>query len=160
MTYTEELTFFDNGLTELRLPLVLGIRYVPGEALPGASAGHGTESDTDIVPDASRVTPPRLADGFDPQVDLSINVQIQGGRLADLTCSQHATRLGAGGDHTTITLARSDERLNRDFVLRWRVAAPGDIRPTLFFYRRPSGERYGILSAGASAAPGQARARM
>ena len=94
VTYTEELTFFDNGLTELRLPLVLGIRYVPGETLPGASAGHGTESDTDIVPDASRLTPPRLADGFDPRVDLSITVQIQGGRARrpDVLAARDAAR--------------------------------------------------------------------
>ena len=71
LTYSEELTFFDDGLTELRLPLVLGVRYVAGEPLPGASAGHGTEADTDIVPDASRITPPRLADGFDPGVHLA-----------------------------------------------------------------------------------------
>ena len=49
LTYSEELTFFDDGLTELRLPLVLGVRYVPGDPAPGVSVGHGTEPDTEIA---------------------------------------------------------------------------------------------------------------
>ncbi len=159
LTYSEELSFFDSGLTELRLPLVVGIRYIAGEPLPGASAGHGTEGDTTVVPDASRITPPRLADGFDPAVHLAITVDIAGDAPSDLTCSQHATRIGAAGGHTTISLARADERLNRDFVLRWRVAAAGEIRPSLHFYRRPSGDRYGIVSLGVGAGPGESIAR-
>jgi Ca-activated chloride channel homolog len=159
LTYSEELTFFDDGLTELRLPLVLGVRYVPGDPLPGESAGHGTDPDTSIVPDASRITPPRLADGFDPGVHLTITVDIAAEAIADLACSQHATRVATGDDHVIISLARGDERLNRDFVLRWRVAKPGGVRSTLFFYRRPSGERYAVASVMASATPGQPRAR-
>ncbi len=159
LTYSEELTFFDDGLTELRLPLVLGVRYVPGDPAPGVSAGHGTEADTDIVRDASRITPPRLVDGFDPGVHLAVTVDLAGGPLTDLACSQHATRLGTAGGRTTISLARHDERLDRDFVLRWRAAARGAIAPTLFFYRRPTGERYGIVSIGAAAGAGEIRAR-
>ncbi len=159
LTYSEELTFFDDGLTELRLPLVLGVRYVPGDPAPGVSAGHGTEPDTDVVRDGSRITPPRLAEGFDPGVHLALQVDLAGGPVTDLACSQHATRLSTVGGRTTISLARSDERLDRDFVLRWRAAAPGAVAPTLFFYRRPSGERYGILSMGAAAGTGQVRSR-
>jgi Ca-activated chloride channel homolog len=159
LTYSEELTFFDNGLTALRLPLVLGVRYIAGEPLPGTSAGHGTELDTNVVPDGSRLTPPRLVEGFDPQVHLSIRVEIDGGPLADLTCSQHATRFGAAGGRTTVSLARADERLNRDFVLRWRVAPARGIEPRLFFHRDPTGARFGIVSIGVSAAPAQARPR-
>jgi Ca-activated chloride channel homolog len=159
LTYSEELTFFDDGLTELRLPLVLGVRYVPGDPAPGVSVGHGTESDTEIVRDASRITPPRLAAGFDPGVHLAVTVDLAGGPVTDLACSQHATRLGTTGGRTTISLARHDERLDRDFVLRWRAAAPGAIAPTLFFYRRPTGERYGIVSMGAAAGAGEIRPR-
>jgi Ca-activated chloride channel homolog len=159
LTYSEELTFFDDGLTELRLPLVLGVRYVPGDPAPGVSVGHGTESDTEIVRDASRITPPRLAAGFDPGVHLAVTVDLARGPVTDLACSQHATRLGTAGGRTTISLARHDERLDRDFVLRWRAAAPGAIAPTLFFYRRPTGERYGIVSMGAAAGAGEIRPR-
>src|SRR5262249_34389310 len=42
--------------------------------------------------------------------------------VEDLACSQHATRLGASKEGVTVSLAREDELLDRDFVLRWRVA--------------------------------------
>jgi len=159
LTYSEELTYFEDGATELRLPLVLGMRYIPGEPIGGDSAGRGTELDTDVVQDASRITPPRLADGFDPQVDLSIHVEIVGPAPAGLTCSQHATRTDGNAARTSVALARTDERLDRDFVLRWRVAGASGITPRLFFHRDRSGERHGILSVGAGAGPVAARPR-
>lgn len=123
LKYSERLPFFEDGTAELRLPLVVAPRYVPGAPLDGESVGQGIEPDTDIVPDASRITPPRLAPGFDPKVGLSIKVELLAdGSLADLSCSQHATRTSMGNGALTIELTREDERLNRDFILRWRLA--------------------------------------
>ncbi len=123
---SERLPFFEDGATELRLPLVVAPRYIPGRPAPRDPVGDGVEWDTYEVPDASRITPPRLAPGFDPKVALSIEVEIEGGALADLACSQHALRL-SGGPSTSlgaskIALARQDELQDRDFVLRWRLA--------------------------------------
>lgn len=93
-------------------------RYIPGQPAPRDPVGDGVEWDTDQVPDASRITPPRLAPGFDPRVALAIEVELAGGDLADLACSQHAVRLSDG----KIALAKENELLDRDFVLRWRLA--------------------------------------
>src|SRR5579884_3595688 len=60
------------GEATLRVPLVVAPRYVPGHPLDGTSVGEGTEVDTDAVPDASRITPPRLAPGAPNPVRLSI----------------------------------------------------------------------------------------
>lgn len=116
LIYSERLPFFEDGRTEMRIPLVVPPRYIPGQPLDRDSVGDGVEIDTDQVPDASRITPPRLAKGFDPQVALGIEVEI--GDVDDLECSQHATRLSSG----RISLAKKNELLNRDFVLRWRLA--------------------------------------
>jgi Ca-activated chloride channel family protein len=121
IVYSERLSYFEDGGTELRLPLVVAPRYIPGEPLEGISAGGGVESDTDVVPDASRITPPRLAPGVDPKVALSIEVELVGGLPGDITCSQHAMKLSNG----RIALSREDEPLDRDFVLRWRLAKAG-----------------------------------
>jgi Ca-activated chloride channel homolog len=118
IVYSERLSYFEDGTTELRLPLVVAPRYIPGEPLDGVSAGDGVEPDTDSVPDASRITPPRLAPGFDPKVALSIDVELADGSVSDIACSQHAIKVSNGH----ITLSREDEPLNRDFVLRWRLA--------------------------------------
>lgn len=126
LVYSEALPYFEDGTAELRLPLVVAPRYVPGTPLEREPVGNGVEWDTDQVPDASRITPPRLAPGFDPRVALSIEVGLPDGSVEDLACSQHAVRLAGG----KVALCRQDELLDRDFVLRWRLASD-EVRPTL-----------------------------
>ena len=98
ITYSERLPFFENGTTEIRLPMVVAPRYVPGSPLDSSGVGDGIEEDTDIVPDASRISPPRLAKGFDPKVGLNIQVELlSDGPIRELSCSQHATRTSNSG---------------------------------------------------------------
>src|SRR5262245_60588944 len=134
---SERLPFFEDGTTELRLPLVVAPRYIPGNALPRDPVGDGVEWDTDQVSDASRITPPRLAPGFDPKVALGIEVEIADGALSELACSQHAVKMAGG----KIALSSQDELLDRDFILRWKLA--GDrVRTTLLTTK----DGYGMLS--------------
>ncbi len=121
LTYSERLPFFEDGRTELRLPLVVAPRYVSGQELQREPAGHGVVPDTTTVPDASRITPPRLAPGFDPKVSLGIEVELFGG-FSELACSQHAVSTSSGPESARVSLAREREPLDRDFVLRWRLA--------------------------------------
>jgi Ca-activated chloride channel family protein len=130
IVYSERLPYFEDGAAELRLPLVVAPRYIPGEPREGISAGAGVELDTDAVPDASRISPPRLAPGIDPKLALSIEVELADGWPEDISCSQHAVRLSNG----RVALSREDEHLNRDFVLRWRLARAG-IQSRLFVNR-------------------------
>ncbi len=152
LAYAEKLPFFEDGTTELRLPLVVAPRYIAGAAIDTPeNAGRGTEDDTDRVQDASRITPPRLAPGFDPKVALQLSVELLHGAgagamgLAELSCSQHATRLASGPETALVSLAREQEPLDRDFVLRWRVAGE-KVVSTLLVHRGAEGEGYGLLS--------------
>src|SRR3989449_10876341 len=114
LTYSERLPFFEDGRAELRLPLVVAPRYVGGEELPREQTGHGVVPDTTTVPDASRITPPRLAPGFDPKVSLGVEVELFGG-YADLACSQHAGSASSGPGS-----ARSEERrVGKECRSRW-----------------------------------------
>lgn len=122
LTYTERLPFFEDGRTEIRLPLVVAPRYVGGEELPREPVGHGVVQDSTTVPDASRITPPRLAPGFDPKVSLGIEVELFGG-FPDLACSQHAVSTSSGPESLRIALSREHEPMDRDFVLRWRISS-------------------------------------
>ncbi len=114
---------FDDGGFVFRFPLVLGDRYIPGAGRDGRPSGDGTAPDTDLVPDASRITPPRLLPGVRPAHDLSIEVELDPGGLdlADLVCSQHATSTAFGAGGVKVGLARRDELPNRDFILRFRL---------------------------------------
>src|SRR6185437_7900597 len=55
ISYVEVLKY-DEGAYEFVFPMVVGPRYVPGTPT-GESQGNGAASDTDRVPDASRITP-------------------------------------------------------------------------------------------------------
>lgn len=143
----ERLPYFDDGMTELRLPVVVAPRYVAGTPADGEPTGDGIESDTDEVPDASRITPPRLAEGFDPKVGLSIEVEVdtQGEELRDVACTQHAVRASLGTDAVSVRLSDQHEPLNRDFVLRWRVAA-ASLRTTCMAFTDHKGRRFAMLN--------------
>jgi len=127
----------EDGEATFRFPLVVAPRYVAGVPLdvtgPGRPpVGDGTGADTDLVPDASRVTPPLLPPGSPPTVDLRVEVTIDGGGLVvdGLRSSLHAVTDGpvpATDGPTVVGLA--PDRLDRDLILRWRLVPTGDAGP-------------------------------
>lgn len=116
---------YDDGEATFRFPLVVAPRYIPGLPLPGGAVGDGTALDTDLVPDASRISPPVLLPGHPNPVRLSIEVVVDpaGLALSDLRSSLHAvTEDTAAGPGVVRVSVRPGERLDRDFVLRFRLA--------------------------------------
>jgi Ca-activated chloride channel family protein len=109
----------DDGEVTFRFPLVVAPRYMPGHDLPGDQAGLGTASDTDLVPDASRISPPVLLPGCPNPVRLGIRVAISDAKVRDVASSLHAVTT-AMRDAQVIE-AQPGERLDRDFILRWHV---------------------------------------
>jgi len=109
----------DDGEVTFRFPLVVAPRYIPGRALAGDQAGLGSEPDTDLVPDASRISPPVRLPGCPNPVRLSIRVALEDGVMRDVVSSLHAV-VASNQDAQIIEVAPG-ERLDRDFLLRWRV---------------------------------------
>ncbi|HEY9775890.1 MAG TPA: VIT domain-containing protein [Planktothrix sp.] len=146
VVYSERLPYFESGKTELRLPLVIGHRYIPGNPINGAAVGDGIAEDTDVVSDASRITPPRLAPGVvaDLTLSIAVNISTKDEAVSDITCSQHATSTSIDSDNLQITLSREDEVMDRDFVLTWRLAN-AEIAPRMYIYKGES-ESFGMLS--------------
>ncbi|MGI5499658.1 VIT domain-containing protein [Lentzea sp. CA-135723] len=114
LTLTGPLVFED-GAGTFRFPLVVAPRYVPGQPLPGPSVGDGHAQDTDLVPDASRISPPVLLPGFPNPVELSIDVDIDAGGLVlgEVRSSLHTVVT----EGSTVSV-QPGERVDRDFVLR------------------------------------------
>lgn len=121
LTYCDRLSA-DECELELRIPLVVAPRYIPGTP-PGVRQGHGTADDTDEVPDASRISPPAVPPGLVEQGALRIAVEIEHGddELRSVQCTQHATRLRLDQGRSRIELAGQNEPLNRDFILRFSL---------------------------------------
>ncbi|HEV3165059.1 MAG TPA: VIT domain-containing protein [Isosphaeraceae bacterium] len=113
---------YSDGEVTFRFPLVVAPRYIPGAPFPGPSVGDGVAVDTDAVPDASRITPPVLLPGFPSPVRLSLTIDIHesGMPVSAIRTSLHATEIEEAHGARRIRL-HPGERLNRDFVLRFRL---------------------------------------
>ncbi|MCW8139383.1 MAG: hypothetical protein KIT58_10820, partial [Planctomycetota bacterium] len=131
LTLTGPVPFADGEAT-FQFPLVVAPRYIPGAALGGAQAGDGVASDTDAVPDASRISPPVLLPGFPSPVRLSITVDLDpaGQALGRVRSSLHAVSTLPAGDGQVQVRLHPGERLDRDFVLRYALGG-ADLRPSL-----------------------------
>jgi Ca-activated chloride channel family protein len=121
LTLTGPLPYSDGEAT-FRFPLVVAPRYIPGRPLPGAAVGDGVAPDTDAVPDASRLSPPVLLPGFPNPVRLGFTVEVLLSSLhpSDFRSSLH-TIFESEDNDTKLFRVQPGERLNRDFILRFRV---------------------------------------
>lgn len=109
----------DDGEVTFRFPLVVAPRYIPGARLGGDQAGLGVQADTDAVPDASRISPPVMLPGCPNPVRLGLRVTLADGVVRDVASSLHAVT-EARRDAQVIEV-QPGERLDRDFILRWRI---------------------------------------
>lgn len=113
-----------DGEATYRFPLVVAPRYIPGVALEGASVGSGTASDTDAVPDASRISPPILLPGMPNPVHFSLSLELDAAGLPvrNLRASLHQLEVEETADGVRrVGLAPGTTRLDRDFILRFEV---------------------------------------
>lgn len=110
----------------INIPVCPGIRYIPGEPLTGLLSGKGVVDDTTQVPDASRISPPRI-DGAHPDaasVCLAGTVDGSGVEKGTISSPSHVIAVTEDGDSFRVRLA-GDEVPDRDLVVQWkeRVAA-------------------------------------
>ena len=153
LTYSERLLFFEDGTTELRLPLVTAPKYIPGAPLGLSGSGAGSSEDTDMVPDASRITPFLLAQGSSGGVELDISVTIFHSACgesfiepSEISCSQHAVQADIDKKHTVITLADDNELMDRDFVLRWKCGGEEQRSSLWSFHDEETDETFGMVT--------------
>jgi Ca-activated chloride channel family protein len=128
----QEILEYDSGRFELRFPMVVGPRYIPGGLVEAASAGTGWAFDTDRVSDASRITPPVLHpdEGRINPVKLSVTLDA-GMPLERLICPSHPAQISAEKDgvrHIVLDGAFAD----RDFVLEWVPTRGREPRAAVF----------------------------
>ncbi|NMC71189.1 MAG: PDZ domain-containing protein [Myxococcales bacterium] len=157
ITYFEKLAY-ENKRYEYMFPMVVGPRYIPGNAQgavddaanPAAPAaatppgGGGTAPPTDRVPDADRITPPVLRPGERSGHDIGVTVLLDAGlEIQELTPVTHCVEVeDISGSRKKVVLSRADSIPNRDFVLRWKVAGA----ETQFGVLAHKGEQGGFLT--------------
>jgi Ca-activated chloride channel family protein len=110
----------------LRVPVNPGVRYIPGAPLLRSNVGLGTVDDTDLVPDASRISPPRIngehadAAGFHAQARL----RGAGDLVESLSSPSHPVVVRHDKEDLAVALAVNGHLPDKDFVLTWNDKLP------------------------------------
>ena len=136
--YVERLTY-DAGTYHFSFPMVVAPRFIGGTPLP-TRQGEGVEPDTTSVPDASRITPPVLADsrsGHDIQLTVRLDAGLPVHSLRSTTHRVDVKR--EGQSRATVSLGRDDRIPNKDFILEY-VVADALIRPAVLMHREPGAD--------------------
>ena len=138
ISYVETLKYED-GAYEFVFPMVVGPRYVPGQAT-GLKQGNGFAAETDQVPDASRVTPKSLPDGLRAGHDVSLDITLDAGVLIDgLSSKTHAVDIERPSPRSAhVRLKDSATIPNKDFIFRYDVAGRA-IQDALITHRSEKG---------------------
>ena len=147
----QQVLQYDAGEFRLRFPMVVAPRYIPGmpvestEVVTGFS-GTGWAKNTDQVPDASRITPPVVAQGHEKINPVTLRVDLDAGfPLAKLQSSYHAIHTRDTGDgKILIELANESVPADRDFELVW-APQKGQAPRAALFTERASNDQYLML---------------
>lgn len=110
----------------LRIPVCPGVRYIPGEPLLRGLSGKGVFDDTDQVPDASRISPPRIEALHPDAAYFAAEGVIRSAGVAAETLSSptHPLRFQLEGAAWSIALANGAAVPDRDLVISWEESAP------------------------------------
>lgn len=128
------------GVFSLRFPMVVGPRYIPGSPLGPEQqkgsikvSGTGWAVDTDLVVDASRITPPVAAVGQGDLNPVRLMVELAAGfpvaRVESLYHGVTVVDEREGVKHIRFT---GKVRADRDFVLEWQAQASTKAEAALF----------------------------
>jgi Ca-activated chloride channel homolog len=121
ISYVETLNYED-GAYEFVFPMVVGPRYIPGNAT--GAQGNGFSPDTDQVPDASKITPKPAPAGMRAGHDISLDITLDAGVPIDgLVSKTHDVEVDRLDDRRAHVRLKDRETIpNKDFILRYDVA--------------------------------------
>lgn len=148
LRYVEPLKW-EAGRIRLVFPMVVGPRYIPGTQAVDHT-GSGWSSDTNAVPDASRITPivrnPENRSGHDISVTVDLDSGFEAASVNSVSHTVNVRRLANGRQR--VELAAGATLPNKDFVLEVRQA--DSTQPKAAFFLSPgndSGETQFLLAA-------------
>lgn len=109
------------GHVTFDLPLCPGVRYIPGNPLLRSNRGSGVVGDTNQVPDASRITPPRIDAEHPDAAFIELDGVVEAGFIdGEINSPSHKLTTARTGDILHLTLAQGGEAPDRDLAFRWR----------------------------------------
>ncbi len=145
----QETIRYENDQFQLRFPMAVGPRYIPGTPVViehQAPQGSGTTLDTDRVPDASRITPPVQAPSQGSINPISLSLTLDPGvPVAKIESPYHPIIVipdGEGGYQ--VSLKADAVSADRDFHLIWHPTARTEPMVRVLTEQK-NGETYALL---------------
>ena len=137
---------YDAGTYRYHFPMVVGPRFIPGQAKGEQKSGTGWAPDTDLVPDASKITPPVLEPGMRTGHDISLEVELDAGvPVEGLHCRSHdVVKERRGEGKYRIRLEDKKAIPNKDFMLEYEVAGDRP-RSALLTHRSQAGGYFMLM---------------
>lgn len=139
LEYQQDIRY-QAGRFDLRFPMVVGPRYIPGKPRTErvAFAGNGWAMATDVVPDAGRITPPVLHPSAvheherENPVDIEVELGL-GMLLASIDSGSHPIRVEReAGFRYRVAVSETPTPADRDFTLTWKPEVGAAPRAALF----------------------------
>lgn len=130
----------------LRLPFNPGVRYIPGVPLLRTNRGLGVCDDTDQVPDASRISPPRISSDHPSAATIYVRgtFDVDELKVDSLQSPTHEVQVFTEGKYLAVELAGEQHVPDRDLVLRWQEPKVTEAKPRAWSCRREEW-RYGLV---------------
>jgi Ca-activated chloride channel family protein len=132
--------------TSFSIPFCPGIRYIPGVPLIRAPKGKGIAEDTDQVPDASRISPPRMDRLHPDAAYLSVEgiVEHPLNDVKEISSPSHPVFVRGGQGSSNATIANQAAVPDCDFVLRWTEIQTQEVKP-MGWVTRENSESYALI---------------
>jgi Ca-activated chloride channel family protein len=132
----------------LVFPMVVGPRYIPGTQAIGHD-GTGWAWDTNVVPDASRITPPvrnpESRSGHDISLAVELDPGFEAAAIKSVSHTINVRKLTNGRQR--VELATGATLPNKDFVLELQQAETARPKTALFLSPSDSGETHFLFAA-------------
>lgn len=130
----------DNDQFSIRFPMVVGERYISGHAIATPKNSLGKKSNTHIVKDGAKITPPVDAN-IDRPVSISINLKA-GFDTQSIKASYHQIDV-LEIDKLTKHIRLKNTQADRDFELTWQ--AHKSLTPTLALFTQQKGDDHYLM---------------
>ena len=145
--YVQPLDIDENRYA-FRFPMTVAPRYIPGTPTGGSNVGRGWASDTDQVPDASRITPDVLPAGQRNGNDVFVTVKINGGMpIQKIVPVTHELDIQKTSEtEAVVTLKNMSTIADKDLLIEYQLAGEDSTLASLVHRDSEETEGYVMLA--------------
>jgi len=138
----------DENRYVFRFPMTVAPRYIPGTQTDRPNVGRGWASDTDQVPDASRITTAVLPAGKRNGNDVFVTVKINGGMpLQKIIPVTHELDIqNTSETEAVVTLKNQSTIADKDLVIEYQLAGENSTLASLVHRESEETEGYVMLA--------------